>query len=122
MSENATVEWRRWLDRHWAAVLIAAMVLAPASASRAATLDFVEAEFDGVGGVDGLDGAKSVAVSPDGKHVYVIGNGFYSIAVFARNATTGALTFIEAVFDDVGGVNGLLGAKFVAVSPDGGHV
>ena len=55
MSENATVEWRRWLGRHWAAVLIAAMVLAAMSAPRAATLKFVEALFDGSGGVDGLE-------------------------------------------------------------------
>ena len=34
-------------------------------------LTFVEDEKDDTGGVDGLDGAASIALSPDGKHLYV---------------------------------------------------
>ena len=57
----------------------------------------MEAQFDGVGGVDGLSGAQSVAVSPDGGHVYVAGSyGTTRLAVFARDVATGALTFVEA--------------------------
>ncbi len=36
-------------------------------------LTFVEAHFDGAGGVDGLAEAAAVAVSPDGASVYVAG-------------------------------------------------
>jgi 6-phosphogluconolactonase (cycloisomerase 2 family) len=85
-------------------------------------LTLVEAQFDGVGGVDGLREPHSVTVSPDGGHVYVAGRYDDAVAVFGRDAGTGALTFVEAHFDGVGGVDGLEGAYSVAVSPDGGHV
>ena len=39
----------------------------------------------------GLDGPSSVAVSPDGRTVYVTSFGSASVAVLARNRTTGAL-------------------------------
>ena len=63
-----------------------------------------------------------VAVSPDGQHVYVTGGDDDAVAVFSRNATTGELTFVDAEFDDVGGVDGLYRAFGVTVSPDGQHV
>lgn len=71
------------------------------------TLAFVEAKRDGVDGVDGLDGAWSVAVSPDGRHLYAAGFADRAVAVFARDATSGALTFVEAQVDRIGGVTGL---------------
>lgn len=77
-------------------------------------LTSVGAQFDGLG-VDGLDGAASVVVSPDGSHVYAVGQGDDAVVVFSRNGGTGALTFIEAEFT-AGGVGA------VAVSPDGAHV
>jgi 6-phosphogluconolactonase (cycloisomerase 2 family) len=77
---------------------------------------------DGVGGVDGLEGARSVAVSPDGKHVYVAGCIDNAVAIFSRNATTGMLTQVGVVKDGVGGVDGLEGALSVIVSPNGAHV
>jgi 6-phosphogluconolactonase (cycloisomerase 2 family) len=85
-------------------------------------LTFVEAEFDGVGGVNGLDYAYDLAVSPDGQHVYVAAFNNNAIAVFSRNGTTGELTFVEAQLDGVGGVDGLYGAAGVAVSSEGAHV
>jgi len=84
-------------------------------------LTFVELEQDGVGGVDGLSFVNSVAVSPDDAHVYATGPGDNAVAVFSR-AGTGALTFVEVQRDGVGGADGLAGAHFVAVSPDGVHV
>lgn len=85
-------------------------------------LTMIETEFDGVQGVTGLDGARSVALSPDEAHVYVVAQEGNSLAVFARDAGTGALSFIEAEFDGVGGVDGLEDAQFVVVSPDGDSV
>ncbi|MEM9328029.1 MAG: beta-propeller fold lactonase family protein [Bacteroidota bacterium] len=82
-------------------------------------LTFVESQVDGLGGVDGLNNAYSVAVSPDNEHVYVAGVSDDMIAVFERNLMTGALTFIEVVEDDVSGVNGLNGVRDVALSSDG---
>ena len=85
-------------------------------------LEFVEVHTDGVGGVDGLIGAAWVEVSPDGNQVYVTGYDDNSVAVFSRDSTTGTLTFLEAHFDGVGGVDGLAASEHVEVSPDGKHV
>jgi 6-phosphogluconolactonase (cycloisomerase 2 family) len=85
-------------------------------------LTFVEMQQDGVGGVDGLSGAWAVTVSPDGEHVYVAGSYDKAVAVFSRDRTSGALTFVEMQQDGVGGVDGLDGVRSVAVSPDGDHV
>ncbi len=85
-------------------------------------LSFIEAEVDGVNGVDGLDFATSLAISPDGANVYVTGSDDDAVAVFARSAASGALTFVEAEFDGVNGVEGLDQARGVTVSPDGRHV
>lgn len=86
------------------------------------TLSFVETEKDGVNGVEGLNGAFGTAVSPDGRHVYVNGINDSAIAVFSRSPLDGSLSFVEAEVEGVDGVQGLAGARFVAVSPNGKHV
>jgi DNA-binding beta-propeller fold protein YncE len=65
-----------------------------------------------------------VAVSPDGKHVYVAAADDDTVVTFSRNASTGALTRVEQDQDPSSGgtAEGLDGAEFVAVSPDGKHV
>lgn len=89
----------------------------------AQTVVFVEAIFDGqaqgMKTVDGLDGARAVAVSPDGAHVYVGSATDDAVAAFSRNASTGELTWTEAHFDGVGGVDGLNGVEALAMSHDG---
>ena len=63
-------------------------------------LTFIEIVEDGEGG-DGLDGATSVTVSPDGDHVYATSNQDHTLTVFIRNGTTGNLAFVEAQKDGV---------------------
>ena len=106
----------------YAASAVADAVAVFARDALSGSLTFVEAELNGVGGVNGLYGAGSAAVSPDGKHVYIAGFSDDAVAVFSRNATTGRLTFVEFLKDGVGGVEGLDGAHSVTVSPDGKHV
>lgn len=77
---------------------------------------------DGIGGVDGMAGCADVAVSPDGAHVYAAGFNDDAIAIFTRDAGTGALTFVDAVFDADLPSSGLNGPSGVVVSPDGAHV
>lgn len=82
-------------------------------------LTLVEEEEDGVAGVVGLDGAVGVTVSPNGAHVYVVGEGDDGVAVFSRNPVTGALTFVERELGDA-----LFSRRLtsVVVSKDGTHV
>ena len=77
---------------------------------------------NGVGGVEGLNGAFALALSPDGTSVYVASAAGFSLAVFARNAGSGSLTFVQALVDGRDGVHGLAGTRGVTVSPDGAHV
>lgn len=92
--------------------------------SRAAdgTLTFLDAVFDTDPGIDGLDSARGVAVSPDNKHVYVASLFDSSVTAFGRNPGTGLLTFIETERDGLGGGQFLSGAHDVAVSPNGNNV
>ena len=90
--------------------------------STTGALTFVEFQKDGAAGVDGLRGSHSVTVSPDGKHLYVAGDGDDAVAAFSRDSTTGALTFLEFQSNGSGGVDGLDGIRFVTVSPDGKHL
>ena len=76
----------------------------------------------------GLDGASSVGVSPDGKSVYVASFTDDAMARFDRSITTGALTPAGCIADagDTAGCGttqqGLNGAQAVTVSPDGKSV
>ena len=84
-------------------------------------LTYVSMQKDGVSGVDGLDGARDIAITPDGKHVYVGSQAEDGLAVFSRDLSTGALTFLEALKTGNGvfGVKGIIG---IDSSPDGKHV
>lgn len=78
----------------------------------------------------GLDGVEGIAVSGDGKNVYVAGRGSNAVVVFARDGNTGALTQLsgmagcvnEAIDEGCAPGVALLGARSVVVSLDGKHV
>ncbi len=91
-------------------------------AAHAAALEFVDAKLQGEDGIDGLAGVLAVAVSPDGRNVYAVAPSSDAVAVFERDATTGALTEIEVQKDGVGNVDGIAYASAVAISPDGAFV
>ena len=72
-----------------------------------------------------------VELSPDGLHAYVASRDSQSVAIFARNATTGALTQLSGTAGCVAEIGdgvtcadgrGLGQAVYVTVSPDGGSV
>lgn len=75
----------------------------------------------------GIDGAAGVAVSPDGKHVYVAAERSGAVSVFSRDAASGALTQLGCVSDT--GSDGqcadgvaLAGAQSVLMAADGADV
>jgi DNA-binding beta-propeller fold protein YncE len=75
-------------------------------------------------------GSRAIAISPDGKNVYVASGGSNAIAVFSRDRTTGALKQEKGKAGCVaakaaghcGVAIGLIGPNSVAVSPDGRNV
>jgi 6-phosphogluconolactonase (cycloisomerase 2 family) len=85
-------------------------------------LTFVNAETDGVGGANGLDGAFALAISPDGKNVYVASDVDDAVSILAVVPGTGELSPGGYFQDGLQGVNGLAIAQSVVVSPDGKHV
>jgi hypothetical protein len=74
---------------------------------------------DDTGGVDGLNGATGIVVSPDGKHVYV-SSAEDKLALFDRDSITGDLTFVTIYQDLVGDT--LTDLNDIALSPDGSSV
>src|SRR5260221_11092319 len=78
--------------------------------------------------------ASSVAISPDGRNAYVAGYNSGAVAIFDRDALTGALTqktgaagcIVDASAVAITGCDNtgraLLGARQVVVSPDGLNV
>ena len=77
---------------------------------------------NGVNGVSGLGGARGLAVSPDGKQVYVASQFDDALAVFSRDPDSGALTLAGVHKNGVNGVTGLNTANGIAVSPSGSHI
>jgi len=90
---------------------------------------YFEGEIQGAKTIDGLHRVSSVVVSPDGKHVYATGGldpfGDQDwIAVFSRDSSTGALTFVTSI-DHFTFCNFDILFEFetyAAISPDGERV
>ncbi len=85
------------------------------------SLTYVERHKDGVSGVDGLNGAGGLAISPDGQQLLVAGTNDNALAVFDRN-TNGTLTFREILQNGVDGVGGLGKVNSVLIGPSGEHI
>lgn len=79
----------------------------------------------------GLSGVASIAVSPDGRHVYAAARSSRAIAAFRRNRVTGSLTQLGGASGCVsrlpspcsrGGARGLLAPRSLVISRDGRSV
>ena len=66
---------------------------------------------------EGLNGAMSVKVSPDGRYVYATGNLSDAVAVFARDTKNGQLTQVQTL--NTATLPALDGARELGLSPDG---
>ncbi|RLE26652.1 MAG: hypothetical protein DRJ61_18225, partial [Acidobacteria bacterium] len=85
-------------------------------------LTILEVHRDGIGVVNGLGGVQDLELSPDGRNLYAAGAADNAVAVFERNASTGALTYVEILQQGIDGVDGLAGVAGVTVSQDGAHL
>jgi DNA-binding beta-propeller fold protein YncE len=99
--------------------IICIMMLSCPSFSQTA-ITFMGAIKNGGNGVQGINKATSVAVSPDNKNVYVTGDS--TLAVFNRDPATGALTFAMSFVNGKDSVHGLNGARSLIVSPNNKNV
>lgn len=84
------------------------------------SLELVHIFNDGVDGVDGLLGACTVAVSTDGKKVFVTGFKEDALAVFAYKENN-ILSFERVIKNGVKGIKGLK-QIFKVITDDKGHV
>ncbi len=85
-------------------------------------LSLIGSIYDTDGGVDGLDGGRSVAISPDGKNLYVAAYDDSKVSVFSRDGTTGAIGFLAVYEEGDQDVEELSQPHAISVSPDGKHV
>ncbi len=79
---------------------------------------------DGENGANALEGAMGVAVSPDGKSVYVSSGRFQgdnAISAFSVGSD-GRLSFLQEFLDAQGDLQGFKGGNHLIVSPDGKNV
>jgi 6-phosphogluconolactonase (cycloisomerase 2 family) len=90
--------------------------------ARTGKLSFVECKKDGRDGVKGLEQARSIALSPDGKNIYVAGYNDHTLAIFRRAGDSGRLSFVQTIKKGAEGIDSLKGASGVAVAPDGRQV
>jgi 6-phosphogluconolactonase (cycloisomerase 2 family) len=101
---------------------ILAAAIACGCAATSGPLVYAGAVRDGVAGVSGIDQPAALAISPDGAQLYAAGSGSNAVAIFARDADTGALQPAGVVRDGPRGVDGLDQPGDLAISPDGAHV
>lgn len=102
-------------------VLVIALLCARSLAAEPGRLDYAGV-ISGRGQQYWLGGAHGVAVSPDGREVYVASFDDNALVVLARQRRTGLVTLTQALVDGVQGVEGLFRPVTVAVSPDGANV
>lgn len=92
------------------------------------SLRLVEVRRDDDDGLDGLRGALSIALSPKGDSLYVIGLGAAgqedreALSVFARDPATGRLTTAQTLRREKDGIENLERLLDLEVSADGSHV
>lgn len=91
--------------------------------NRKGKLRFIDAKVNGQNGVVDLDGpCCSLAISRDGRSVYIPAESGDSIIAFKRKLKTGRLRFQQSNLNDQGGITGMVDPLEVVVSRDGRNV
>ena len=87
--------------------------------AEAGTLSQTALYKDGIRGINGLAAASDIAVSGDGKLLFVTGGGDNALSLWRVNAEAGTLSQAALYENGIRGINGLAAASGVAVSGDG---
>ena len=66
--------------------------------------------------MDGLDGARDIVLSSDGKYAYVTGWNENALSWYTRDSQSGALTYVGVKKDEVEGITGMGGPHRLAIS------
>jgi|GEM_PF-2571498 len=81
---------------------------------------------DGEGGIDGLSDVQELAISPDGLYLLASSSdGPYddrSLVLFRRDPLSGELTYLDVLFDNEDGVDGLHEVRKIAFSQGGRYI
>lgn len=93
-----------------------------ALAGGGASIQYANGIIDGTGEADLLSDPDDVAISRDGRNVYVTSSPDDAITVFKRGARSQKLRFVQDIANGASGVTDMTGAEDVAVSPDGRFV
>ncbi len=106
-------------------LMVAATLLAPDAVR--AEIAWSDVALEGVDDVLGIQHATDVAVSPDGHQAYVVGITDDSIAIFTRDAASGALVYSDRVLWDgatpvAGTIPDLDQPIAIAISADGNNL
>ncbi|WP_376690737.1 beta-propeller fold lactonase family protein [Wenzhouxiangella sp. EGI_FJ10409] len=72
---------------------------------------------DGFGGMDDLDGANAVSLSPDGEHLYLSARNDGVISIFDRDWSSGEIERIEKL-----ALPEIAGLRRLVIAPEGGHL
>lgn len=86
------------------------------------SLTLIQTVFDDAAGGEALQGADALALSPDGRHLYVGTKQDPALTVFDRDAASGRLTLSAVVANGTAGVSGLWGVTSLVVSPNGSYL
>lgn len=78
----------------------------------------IEARYRNANGISGLLEPRALVLSADGARLFVAGSRSNAVVEFSRNASTGALTFVSALTDDVA----LKDVNSLALSENGAHL
>ncbi len=112
------------MNRAASLVLVAFVGLAVAIAARAAEdgpayLELRSTLLDDQGGLDGLDGAFSLAVSPDGLFVYAVGIFDDALSIYRHDPVSGELSLQKVLRSGIGPGLPFEEATYVALAPGG---
>ncbi|WP_193909630.1 beta-propeller fold lactonase family protein [Cellvibrio polysaccharolyticus] len=85
-------------------------------------LTYLDKMTNGAGGIEKLTGARSLAVSPDGRYVMVSAITANALTIFSRNASTGLLTLDSVVNNNANSVIGLSAPSGMSTDPLNRHL